>query len=57
MTGPKLTQRKIDKLRDSLHIVRECDLIQDEPLYLERIDEILLLTRQLTATLKKLERR
>lgn len=25
MTGPKLTQRKIDKLRDALNVVRECE--------------------------------
>lgn len=27
MTGPKLTQRKIDKLRDALNVVRECDQV------------------------------
>lgn len=26
--GPQLTQRKLDKLRDALHVVRECDQVQ-----------------------------
>lgn len=26
--GPQLTQRKIDKLRDALNVVRECDQVQ-----------------------------